>query len=92
MKHVFELNDIEFKLVPPHQHRCNAAEKAILTFKNHLLAGLATCDSSFPITEWDKILDQCELTLNLYRNSRVNPKLSVWAYLFSNFNFNKTQS
>ena len=28
-------NDIPYKLVPPHQHRRNAAERAILTFKNH---------------------------------------------------------
>ena len=26
---------ITYELVPPHQHRCNAAERAIRTFKNH---------------------------------------------------------
>ena len=89
MKHAFETNGIKFQLVPPHQHRRNAAERAIRTFKNHLLAGLATCDPTFPIREWDRILQQCELTLNLLRNSRVNPQLSAWAYLFGNYNFNK---
>ena len=79
MKHAFEKHNIDFQLVPPHQHRRNAAERAIMTFKNHLLAGLATCDPSFTIREWDRILDQCELTLNLLRNSRVNPNLSAWA-------------
>jgi hypothetical protein len=35
-------------------------------------------------------LFQAELTLNLLRSSRVNPKLSAYAYLNGNFNFNKT--
>ena len=71
-------------------HRRNAAERAIRTFKSHFLAGLATCNPNFPITEWDHHLQQSELTLNLLRTSRVNPKLSSYAYLFGNFDFNKT--
>ena len=81
--------NLSFELVPPHQHRRNAAERAIRTFKNHFVAGLATCDTDFPLREWDRLLPQAELTLNLLRNSRVNPKLSAWAYLFGNHNFNK---
>ena len=81
--------NITFELVPPHQHRRNAAERAIRTFKNHLLAGLATCHPDFPIREWDRLLSQCELTLNLLRNSRINPKLSAWASLFGVHDFNK---
>ena len=46
-------NDIQYELVPPHQHRRNAAERAIHTFKNHFLSGLATCDPDFPIRQWD---------------------------------------
>ena len=82
--------DAEFQLVPPHQHRRNAAERAIRTYKNHLLAGLATCDPDFPVEEWDRLLFQCELTLNLLRTSRVNPHLSAWAYIHGVFDFNKT--
>jgi hypothetical protein len=81
---------LEYQLVPPHVHRRNAAERAIQTFKNHLLAFLATCDPEFPISEWDRLLFQAELTLNLLRSSRVNPKLSAYAYLHGNFDFNKT--
>ena len=78
-----------FELVPPHQHRRNAAERAIRTAKNHLLAGIATCDPDFPITEWDRLLRQSELTLNLLRTSRINPSLSAWAYVNGVHNFNK---
>ena len=89
-KDILTENEIEYELVPPHQHRRNAAERAIRTFKNHFLAGLATCDPDFPLREWDRLVTQAELTLNLLRNSRVNPNLSAWAYLFGNFDFNKS--
>ena len=69
--------NIAYQLAPPHQHRRNAAERAIRTYKNHLLAGIATCDPKFPIREWDRLLEKCDLTLNLLRNSRINPKLSA---------------
>jgi hypothetical protein len=81
---------VNYQLAPPHIHRQNAAERAIQTFKNHFLAGLATADPAYPVAEWDRLLPQAVLTLNLLRNSRVNPKLSAYAYLFGNFNFNKT--
>jgi hypothetical protein len=45
--------DLTYQLVPPHLHCCNAAERAIWTYKNHLLASLATCDPAFPVAEWD---------------------------------------
>ena len=81
---------LDYQLVPPHMHRRNAAERAIQSFKNHFLAFLATCDPNFPVEEWDRLLEHCLLSLNLLRNSRVNPKLSSWAYLFGNFDFNAT--
>ena len=61
------------------------------TLKNHLLSGLATCDDNYPIHEWDRLLPQCELTLNLLQNLRINSKLSSWALLNGNHDFNKVQ-
>ena len=58
-------NKTTFQLVPPHTHRANAAERAIQTFKNHFKAGIASLDPDFPITEWDRLLEQAFLTLNL---------------------------
>jgi hypothetical protein len=81
---------LDYQLVPPHVHRRNGAERGIRTFKSHFLAFLATCDPDFPIAEWDCLLFQAKLTLNLLRSSRVNPKLSAYAYLSGNFDFNKT--
>ena len=41
------------------------------------LSALATCDPDFPIDEWDKLLLQSEMTLNMFRTTRCNPELSI---------------
>ena len=74
----------------PHNHRVNAAEKSIQTFKNHFIAGLCTTDPDFPIQLWDALLEQAQDTLNMLRTSRINPKLSAYATLEGQFNFNQT--
>ena len=56
LQRAIESHKLQYQLVPPNQHRVNAAERAIRTFKNHLLAGLATCNPKFPIHEWDRLL------------------------------------
>eukprot|EP00957_Ditylum_brightwellii_P123678 9428720-Ditylum_brightwellii.AAC.1 len=38
--------------------------------------------------EWDRLLDQANLTLNLLWTSRTNPNLSAYAYIFGQYNFN----
>ena len=58
MKTMFREHNIVHQLVPPHIHRRNAAERAIRTYKNHLIAGLYTCDPKFPSREWDQLLPQ----------------------------------
>lgn len=80
----------KYQLVPPYTHRSNASERAIQTFKNHFKAGIASLDEEFPMKEWDRLLDQCFLTLNLLQGARVNPNLSAHAYLFGQFDFNAT--
>ena len=90
LKTALKKKQLTYQLVPPHVHRRNAVERAISTYKNHLLAILAGADKEYPVSEWDRFLPQCEMTLNLLHNSRVNPKLSFYAYLFGNFDFNKT--
>lgn len=75
---------------PPHNHRANLAERAIQTFKAHFKTGLALVHPEFPIQEWEQLLNQAELTLNLLRAARVNPALSAWAYLIGQFDFAKT--
>ena len=83
-------HNITIQLVPPHIHRRNAAERAIRTFKNHFIAGLASCDPAFPLRAWDLLLPQAQLTLNLLRASNSNPSLSAYHFLFGAFDYPKT--
>ena len=84
--------EVEYQLVPPHIHRQNASERAIHTFKNHFMAGLANTDPNFPLSNWCRLLPQAELTHNLLRASRLNPKLSAYAQLEGTFDFTRTPS
>jgi hypothetical protein len=77
LKEYMHANDVDFQLVPPGIHRRNAAKRAIRTFKNHFIAGLCSVDKNFPMHLWDKLIPQAEITLNLLRGSRINPKLSA---------------
>ena len=77
-------------MVPPHTHRRNLAERAIQTWKNHFKAGLASIDPNFPLTEWDRLIPQANITLNLLRGARTNPMLSAYSYIFGEFNFAAT--
>jgi hypothetical protein len=62
----------DLQLVEPDNHRVNAAEQAIQTFKNHFIAGMATVDKDFPIQLWDKLLPQAQDTLNMLRTARTH--------------------
>ena len=44
MKTHNQTNHIEYQLVLPHMHQCNAAERSIRTWKNHLIAGLCSTE------------------------------------------------
>ena len=85
-----EHKKVDFQLAPPHIHRRNAAERAIRTFKDHFLAGLASLDPTFPMYLWDRLISQANTSLNLLRQSRLNPKLSAYAYLNGSFNHMRT--
>jgi hypothetical protein len=49
LKSYFTENDVENQLVPPHCHRRNATERAIITFKEIFVAGLASADHYLPL-------------------------------------------
>ena len=81
---------VKYQLVPPHLHRRNSTEHAIQAFKAHFIAGLCSTDPNYPAAEWDRLVSQAELTLNLLHSCRFNPKLSAYAALNGVFDFNAT--
>jgi hypothetical protein len=81
---------VEYQLVPPHCHQRNAAERAIHTFKEHFVAGLASVDPDFPLHLWYRLLPQAEMTLNLLWTSRQHPQLPAAAHYHGLIDYNKT--
>jgi hypothetical protein len=55
LKTYLHQQNITFQLVPPYSHRQNSAERAIGSFKDHLIAGLCSTDKSFPRHLWDRL-------------------------------------
>eukprot|EP00804_Cyclotella_cryptica_P019448 CCRYP_006615-RA/>CCRYP_006615-RA protein AED:0.18 eAED:0.18 QI:0/0/0/1/1/1/3/0/869 len=80
----------DIQLVNPDDHQVNTAERAIQTWKEHWLSGMGTLDPTCPIQLWCQFIEQGQDTLNMLRVSRVNPKLSAYAILDGQFNFDKT--
>jgi hypothetical protein len=80
---------ITFQLVPPYSHRRNSSERAIRSFKDHLIAGLCSTGKSFPMHLWDILLPQAVIALNMLRTSRINRKLSAATHIFGQYDFNR---
>jgi hypothetical protein len=80
---------ITFQLVPPYSHRRNEAEREIRSVKDHFIAGLCSTYKSFPMHLWDILLPQSVITLNMFRTSIINPKLSAATHIFGQYDFNR---
>jgi hypothetical protein len=89
IKAYLEEANVGLQLVEPHNHRANAAKRAIQTFKNHFIAGLIIGDERFPIMLWSKLIQQAQNSLNLLRTSRVRPKISAYHALEGTHDFNR---
>ena len=90
VKKILKYNHLTLQLVPPNVHRTNAAEKAIGTFKDHFITGLATVHPEFPLHLWCRLIPLAETTLNLLRPSNINPRLSAYEILNGIFDYNRT--
>jgi hypothetical protein len=89
LKTYLHQQDITFQLVPPYSHRRYSAERAIRSFKDHLIAGLCSTDKSFPMHLWDRFLPQEVITLNMLRTSIINTELSAATHIFGQYDFNR---
>ncbi len=82
-------NDCKVQVVEPHNHRVNAAERAIQTFKAALIAALATTDSDFPLQLWDRLTPQVKDTLNMLRASLIDPTKLAYEILNGVYDWNQ---
>jgi hypothetical protein len=91
LKQAIRENKCRVELTPADQHRRNAAKRAIQTFKGHFMSVLVGVADDFPIHQWDELLPQTILTLNLLRQSNVAPNISAYAYNHGNFDYIECQ-
>jgi hypothetical protein len=82
-------SDMTYELVPPDDHQCNMAEKAIQTFKDHFVGILSGCAPTFPLHLWCQLLPQVEWQLLLLRQSRLHPNLSAYVHVYGHHHYNK---
>jgi hypothetical protein len=81
--------NITFQLVPPYSHRINAAERAIISFKDHLIAGICSTYKEFPMHLWDRLLPQEVITLNMLGISQINPNVSASTHIDGQYDYNR---
>ena len=48
LKQFLHNSSVNFQLVTPHLHRTNTVERAIQTYKDHLISGLSSCNPNSP--------------------------------------------
>ena len=81
--------NLELELFPPHCYRRNVADVAIKAFKQNFLSIIVGVATDFPLSQWERLLPQTELTLNMLRQANTSPKVSAYAYVFGTFNYKK---
>ena len=79
LERLAQLQKISIQFCPPANHRALHAERAIRTYKNHLIATLSTTAPDFPLNLWDKLLPQIEICLNHLLPYKPNPTVSAYA-------------
>jgi hypothetical protein len=82
-------NNCKLQVNEPHNHRVNAAEQAIQTFKVAFIAALATTDSKFLLQLWDRLTPQVQDTLNMLRTSGIDPTVSTYRILNGAYDWNR---
>jgi hypothetical protein len=93
MKHIknfLNKNKCKLQLIELHNHRVNAAECAIQTFKDAFIVALVTTDSNFPLQLWDWLTPQVQDTLHMMRLSRINPAILAYEALNGPYNWNSS--
>jgi hypothetical protein len=71
-------------------HCTNSAEQAIRTWKNHFTAGIASLIKSFPLTNWCRLTNQCDYTINMLCPCCQNPLLSAFEAMEGSYLFDAT--
>jgi hypothetical protein len=80
-------SDMRYKLVPPDNHQCNMAKKAIQTFKDHFVSVLSGCALTFPVHLWCQLLLHVEWQLLLLQQSQLHPNLFAYVHIYGHHDY-----
>jgi hypothetical protein len=80
--------ECKLQLVEPHNHRVNAAERAIQTFKDAFILALVITVRDFLLQLWDNITPHVIKTLNMMRALHVDLTKSANKILNGPYNWN----
>ena len=88
-KQAIKKNGLECELVPKGQHRRNLAERALKTWKSHTIGALSRVADTPPLGQWDELLPQLNMQVNLLRFSNVNPMVCSFNVFNGAHDFNR---
>jgi hypothetical protein len=80
--------ECKLQLIKTHNHRVNAAERAIQTFKDAFIAALGTTNQDFPLHLWNKITPQVINMLNMMHTLCNHPTKAAYKILNNPYNWN----
>ena len=86
---VIESQNADVQCSAPDSH-CPLAEKAVQTYTSCFKSMTASLLSKFPIGYWCRLCEQVNLSVNIMRARRQNPRLSAWAACEGDFHFDST--
>ena len=90
IEHFIVTQNAAVQYVPPDDHRTNPSERAIQTWKNHFILGLASLPKDFPNPYWCRLINQANITFNFMRFNQANPTISVYKAPYDPFCFQST--
>ena len=88
IKKILTENECKLQIMEPHNKQLNTAKRAIQTWKDLLIAALATTDADFPLQLWDRLTQQVQDCLNLMQASCIDPTISAYEALNVPYNWN----
>ena len=80
--------NMSYQLVPPDNHHQHISERAIQTWKSHFIGVLAGIAATFPLHLWCQIIPQAERQIILVSQTNLNPKISAYAYVYGQHEYN----
>ena len=89
LKEVICENKCCMEHTPPDIYWWNVAKHAIQMLKGHFIAVLADVADYFPIHQWNQLVLQTVIILNLLRQTNVAPNVSAYSYHHNPFDYNR---